>query len=237
MSATRVTLIPWDPESADHVTRMLDQRIECGWDSDMVPSWQAYQRSGFKCIYWIAFTSEDPDRDAKLAKHVSEYPKETEPIVDTAQSIFAVSRKPTGTPFHPVGHISLDVDNPRAEPLDLPIPKENVFWIKSLYVSFALQSSGIGRAAMDMVEAMAAGAPLCARTLMLDTLSKEDQLRKESAVVDQVQMPATPTQAWYERRGYKLIRTVNNFYGYPATDPDGNPVVRRTVFLRKDFVE
>ncbi|KDN67578.1 hypothetical protein CSUB01_03632 [Colletotrichum sublineola] len=173
MSATRVTLIPWDPESADHVTRMLDQRIECGWDSDMVPSWQAYQRSGFKCIYWI----------------------ETEPIVDTAQSIFAVSRKPTGTPFHPVGHISLDVDNPRAEPLDLPIPKENVFWIKSLYVSFALQSSGIGRAAMDMVEAMAAGAPLCARTLMLDTLSKEDQLRKESAVVDQVQMPATPTQA------------------------------------------
>ncbi|KAK2016443.1 hypothetical protein LZ32DRAFT_601253 [Colletotrichum eremochloae] len=53
MSATRVTLIPWDPESADHVTRMLDQRIECGWDSDMVPSWQAYQRSGFKCIYWI----------------------------------------------------------------------------------------------------------------------------------------------------------------------------------------
>ncbi|KAK1992856.1 hypothetical protein LX36DRAFT_752741 [Colletotrichum falcatum] len=235
MSTTRVTLIPWDPESADHVSRMMDQRIECGWDSELVPEWRGYQRSGFKCIYWIAFASEDPDRDAKIAKHVAEYPKETEPIVDTARSICAASRTPAGTPFYPVGHVSLDADNPRARPLGLPIPADNVFWIKSLYVSFALQSSGIGRAAMDAVEAMAAGAPLCAGTLMLDTLSKEDQLRKESAVVAQGRLPPTPTQAWYERRGYKLIRTVNNFYGYPETDPDGNPVVRRTVFLRKDI--
>ncbi|GKT86460.1 hypothetical protein Ct61P_04310 [Colletotrichum tofieldiae] len=75
MSKTKVTLIPWDPESTDHFTRMVNQRVECGWASDKVPEWQDYQRSGFKCIYWIAITSEDPDRDAKLAKHVSEYPK------------------------------------------------------------------------------------------------------------------------------------------------------------------
>ncbi|KAK1584948.1 uncharacterized protein LY79DRAFT_559869 [Colletotrichum navitas] len=236
MSPARVTLIPWDPEAADHVTRMVDQRIACGWDDDLVPAWQGGQRSGYKCIYWITITSEDPERDAKIAKHVSEYPKETEPIVDTAQSIYAVSRTATGTPFHPVGHISLDFGNPRAEPLGLPIPKEHVFWIKSLYVSDAIQGSGIGRAAMDMAESMAAGTPLCAKTLMLDTVSKEDQLRKESAVVHHGKLPASPTQAWYERRGYKLVRTVDNFYGYPETDPDGNPVVRRTVFLRKDLV-
>ncbi|EFQ30162.1 hypothetical protein CGRA01v4_00457 [Colletotrichum graminicola] len=236
MSSTRVTLIPWDPESADHITRMVDQRIACGWDANLVPEWQGWQRSGFKCIYWIALTSEDPERDAKIAKHVSEYPKETEPIVDTAQSIYAVARTATGTPFHPVGHISLDAGNPPAEPLGLPIPKENVFWVKSLYVSDAIQGSGIGRAAMDMAEAMAAGTPLCAKTLVLDTVSKEDQLRKESAVVHKGKLPASPAQAWYERRGYKLIHTVNNFYGFPETDPDGNPVVRRTVFLRKDIV-
>ncbi|OHX01203.1 hypothetical protein CSPAE12_00007 [Colletotrichum incanum] len=214
MSKTKVTLIPWDPESRDHFTRMVNQRIECGWASDKVPEWQSYQRSGFKCIYWI----------------------EKEPILDTAQSIHAVSRTPTGTAFHPVGHISLDVDNPQAKSLNLPIPEENLYWIKSLYVSFALQGSGIGRAAMDMVEHMATSEPLCAKTLMLDTVSKEDQLRKESAVVAQGKLPVTPTHAWYERRGYKLIWTVNNFYGFPETDPDGKPVVRRTVFLRKDLV-
>ncbi|KAK6223552.1 hypothetical protein QIS74_03496 [Colletotrichum tabaci] len=235
MSKSLVTLIPWDPESPDHIARMLDQRVECGWDLDQVDKWRGLQRSGFKCMYWIAFTSEDPDRDAKIAKHISEYPKEKQPILDTAQSIRAVSRTPRETPFHPVGHISLDVDNPHAKRLNLPIPKENVYWIKSLYVSFALQSAGIGRAAMDMVESMATSEPLCARTLMLDTVSKEDQLRKESAVVAAGKLPVTPTHAWYERRGYRLIWTENNFYGFPETDGDGNPVIRRTVFLRRDL--
>ncbi|TQN65263.1 hypothetical protein CSHISOI_10208 [Colletotrichum shisoi] len=87
---------------------------------------------------------------------------------------------------------------------------------------------------MDMVESMATSEPLCARTLMLDTVSKEDQLRKESAVVAAGKLP-TPTHAWYERRGYRLIWTEDNFYGFPETDADGNPVIRRTVFLRKDL--
>ncbi|OBR09186.1 hypothetical protein CH63R_07951 [Colletotrichum higginsianum IMI 349063] len=248
MSKSLVTLIPWDPESPDHIARMLDQRVECGWDLDQVDKWRGLQRSGFKCMYWIAFTSEDPDRDAKIAKHVSEYPK-----VPSRPFLYPVCpgeaadprhgavhprrlRTPRETPFHPVGHISLDVDNPHAKRLNLPIPKENVYWIKSLYVSFALQSAGIGRAAMDMVESMATSEPLCARTLMLDTVSKEDQLRKESAVVAAGKLPVTPTHAWYERRGYRLIWTENNFYGFPETDGDGNPVIRRTVFLRRDLV-
>jgi hypothetical protein len=35
--------------------------------------------------------------------------------------------------------------------------------------------SGIGRAAMDEVEAMAVREPLLAKTLMLDTVQKDDQ--------------------------------------------------------------
>lgn len=116
-------------------------------------------------------------------------PQEKNPILDTAESISATPRTPTRASFHPVGHISLDIDNPAAAPLNLPIPKENVYWIKSLYVSFALQSCGIARAAMDLVESMATSEPLCARTLMLDTVSKEDQLRKESMVVAQGKLP------------------------------------------------
>lgn len=53
MSKSLVTLIPWDPESPDHIARMLDQRVECGWDLDQVDKWRGLQRSGFKCMYWI----------------------------------------------------------------------------------------------------------------------------------------------------------------------------------------
>ncbi|OHF02550.1 hypothetical protein CORC01_02245 [Colletotrichum orchidophilum] len=236
MSRAKVELIPWDPNSPDHFTRLVDQRIKCGWASEQVPQWQDYQRSGFKCIYWLVLSPDDPDREARLAKLVSEYPKEKDPITDTADSIRATPRTPTEALFHPVGHISLDVDSPAAACLNLPIPKDHVYWIKTLYVSFALQSSGIARAAMDLIESMATSEPLCAKTLMLDTVSKEDQLRKESIVVAQGKLPPTPTQAWYERRGYKLIHTENNFYGFPEKDQDGNPVIRRTVFLRRDLV-
>ncbi|KXH61476.1 hypothetical protein CSAL01_03887 [Colletotrichum salicis] len=236
MSRAKVELIPWDPNSQDHFTRMVDQRIACGWASDLVSQWQENQRTGFKCTYWLVLADEDPERDARLAKHIADYPKEKDPMLDTADSISATPRTPTGASFHPVGHISLDIDNPAAAPLNLPIPKDHVYWIKSLYVSFALQSCGIARAAMDLVESMATSEPLCAKTLMLDTVSKEDQLRKESMVVAQGKLPPTPTHAWYERRGYRLIHTINNFYGFPEKDPDGNLLIRRTVFLRRDLV-
>lgn len=70
---------------------------------------------------------------------------------------------------------------PAAESLDLDLPETGAIWIKTLYVSNALQSSGIGRAAMDAVEAMATEEPICARTLMLDTVCKEDQMREDFA--------------------------------------------------------
>lgn len=115
-------------------------------------------------------------------------PQEKEPLYDTATSIRAVSRTPPGTSFHPVGHISLDADNPPTRRLHLPIPEDNLYWIKSLFVSYALQGAGIGRAAMDEVEASAARAPLCARVLMLDTVAKEDQHREEFLA----QLPGKP---------------------------------------------
>ncbi|MBE3043179.1 GNAT family N-acetyltransferase [Candidatus Bathyarchaeota archaeon] len=62
------------------------------------------------------------------------------------------------------------------------MPSTGVIWIKSLYISSVLQSSGLGRAAMDALEAMAKDEPLCATTLMLDTVHKEHQLSEDFAV-------------------------------------------------------
>lgn len=44
------------------------------------------------------------------------------------------------------------------------------------------------------------------------------------------------THEWYERRGYEHIWTEQNFYGFPDLDLEGRPLVRRTVFLRRDLV-
>lgn len=104
-----------------------------------------------------------------------------EKLQDTAVSLNSVSRSPSHQAFIPIGHISLDSKNPEAAQLGLEIPSNAVYWIKTFFVQHHLQSKGIGRAAMDEVEAMAVNEPLSAKTLMLDTVEKGDQLREEFA--------------------------------------------------------
>ena len=98
-------------------------------------------------------------------------------------TINAVPRSPSQEIFIPVGHISLDAKNPEIAGIDLDVPSTGVFWIKTFYVLQSVQSQGVGRAAMDEVEEMAVREPLNARTLMLDTVQKDDQLRDDFAKV------------------------------------------------------
>jgi GNAT superfamily N-acetyltransferase len=105
----------------------------------------------------------------------------TEQLQDTAVSLNAVSRNPSHQSFIPIGHISLDSKNPEATNSGLEIPSYSVYWIKTFFVQHHWQSKGIGRAAMDEVEAMALDEPLSAKTLMLDTVEKGDQLREHFA--------------------------------------------------------
>jgi GNAT superfamily N-acetyltransferase len=98
-------------------------------------------------------------------------------LIDTAESLRAKPRTPTHTKIYPIGHISLDDSDEKSRDIVLDLPKEGVYWIKTFYVSKALRSKGIGRAAMDIVEHMAIDYPLCAKTLALDTAEKEMQKR------------------------------------------------------------
>lgn len=51
---SQIELIPWDPESPDHLDRLVEQRVQCGWHEAKVnTSWRKEQREGTKCIYWI----------------------------------------------------------------------------------------------------------------------------------------------------------------------------------------
>lgn len=51
-----VILIPWDPESPEHVDRLVQQRIACGWKQDYVENWRDQQREGKIGLHWIVST-------------------------------------------------------------------------------------------------------------------------------------------------------------------------------------
>ena len=54
MTRTKVELVPWDPESHEQADRLIQQRIACGWHSDLVEGpWKEGQKAGTKCIYWM----------------------------------------------------------------------------------------------------------------------------------------------------------------------------------------
>lgn len=69
------------------------------------------------------------------------------------------------------------------------MPTARFLWVKTLYVSHALQGLGIGGSAMKLAEAVSATPPLNARHLLLDTLCAEDQLNEELAVAYFGQVP------------------------------------------------
>lgn len=119
-------------------------------------------------------------------------------LQDTATTINAVSRQPTKESFIPIGHISLDSKNPDAEHIELNLPAENVFWIKTFYIRRTIQGQGIGRAAMDEVESMAVQEPLLAKILMLDTVQKDDQKREDFAKVTYGGIPKVSLILYFE---------------------------------------
>lgn len=195
-SKSKVILIPWDPDSEEHVHRLYDQRIACGWKSDLVEEkWRHLQREGKMAIHWVVrrlspllrvsplhlqpnylppqiLSPEDPQNESKLQSHVTAYPNEVTPLHDTAKLLGGEARQisQSSREFIPVGHISLD--SHCADP-ELADPKRGIYYVSTLYISEALQGKGLGRAAMDAVESMAVEPPLKAKALALDTLARE----------------------------------------------------------------
>ncbi|MCJ1472643.1 hypothetical protein MMC13_001292 [Lambiella insularis] len=227
MSAKTI-LIPWDPESADHVERLFQQRVACGWNMDLVEEWRVKQREGTKAIHWIVLPQSDPDRSSKIHKHIAQWPAEEKPLQDTAKSLQGVSRNAsTSESFVPVGHISLDSEN--KDPT-VANAAEHLYCIATFYISTALQGGGFGRAAMDTVEAMARRAPLNAKALALHTACRDEHYdHKWNGLTP----PMVVVQDWYARRGYQVYKYEKGYY----KDEDAAGVVWpiTAVFMRKDL--
>ncbi|GJC77902.1 hypothetical protein ColLi_00740 [Colletotrichum liriopes] len=232
----RVKLIPWDARSDGHVRRMYDQRVACGWRADEVREWKDRQLKGTKFMWWIALV-RDEYSDELLGNHLVRYPDEKTPLKDTVDAVRTTRRLPTLQDFVPVGHISLET-KPEVDSV-LKLPENGVFWVTSLYISWAIQEGGVGRSAMRHLENLAVGNSFQARILALDTPSKEFQLSPEfikTSYTDRgwkVPKVLRSTQEWYERQGYVVFHRDDE--GYPWTHPTSGQVHKLPlVFMKKD---
>jgi len=227
VTKTEINLIPWDPESPAHVERLYEQRIACGWNKDQIPAWKDLQREGKMAIQWILLSSLDAQRESMISQHIKAYPKEKQPISDSALSFGGKPRIPSSSPgstFIPIGHISLDSES----------EDPTKYKISTFYVSSALQGKGIGRAAMDAVESMATAEPLNAKTLWLYTAANdnfEDVEKTEALEKVGIKTPAFTNQDWYQRRGYEIYDRRERMWSH--ADAEGRDWWSAAVFMKK----
>ncbi|ROW02295.1 hypothetical protein VSDG_02519 [Cytospora chrysosperma] len=232
----RVELVPWDFDSEEHRARMHLQRLACGWRSEEVQKWAEQGRAATKTLYWIVVRDDLADGEKLIAKH------ESTPIADTAPTHWHQPREAApGRAFTPIGHIALDVRPSQDRQLGLTSDGEDengsgIAWVASLYISWALQRHGLGREVMAGAEDLAANGPLRARWLVLDTMSREQQM--EPALVRRVYLaqgnpaPVVPIQDWYEAQGYEAF--AQEVGGYKWVNPEtGERHDIDYVFLRK----
>lgn len=154
---------------------------------------QSHPRRSFSitdcCTQVLA--EDSPGREETISAHTAKYPnvcwthflvitncylwmvQEASPLRDTATTNFGKAYAPTNREFIPMGHVGL-VLHPE-EDASFGLPPSGVFWIHYLYISWAIQKSGIGRSAMMELERIAAQPPLNGELMVLDTITEEFQ--------------------------------------------------------------
>ncbi|KAI8624804.1 hypothetical protein F5Y19DRAFT_303374 [Xylariaceae sp. FL1651] len=229
-----IYLIPWDPDSQEHVDRMKLQRIACGWKVEKVDSWRSQQRDGQVGLHWVVLHPDHPDTPLRLEKHFVAYPDEVEPLLDTCKTILGRPRQPDPLApfFFPIGHISLDSVTSEAE-LETDLSK-GVLSLMNFFISAPLQSFGLGRAALEACEKMAKE-EFNAKTITLMTIANEEcQPDSPRRIAMKRPIPEVTNQDWYSRRGYKIYHRKE--VGWVDVDATGKVWPVRSVCLRKDLV-
>ncbi|KAH7308697.1 hypothetical protein B0I35DRAFT_100012 [Stachybotrys elegans] len=232
----KIDLIPWDPDSSEHIERLIAQREQCGWSAEKVRDpWAQWQREGMRSLFWLVIADEsEPNVQEKLAEHFDKNPSYREYLHDTCKAVRLVPRSPTNAKFRPIGHIALDKESANGREAGLKPTEDGTYWIGPLYVAWELQSLGIGRAAMDTAEALVVQPPLNAKALGLDTLAKKHQEDPEYIAAHYEKPPHTTNQGWYERRGFQVFHSADGIYTGP--DRFGKEWHRTAVFLKKSLV-
>ncbi|KAI1763660.1 hypothetical protein GGR53DRAFT_497035 [Hypoxylon sp. FL1150] len=237
--AWKIELVPWDHMSPEHVQRMYDQRVACGWREKEVPLWVEAAKRGGKGFYWALLSDAVPDREKLLEKHIETYPKEAAPLRDTAAEIRLVPRQPTNAEFVPIGHVAVDIHEPE-EDAKLELPPTGTVWIHQLYISRALHRGGFGAGTMAKIETLATQTPMNAKIMALDTISKEMQTVPAFRDVlygkgeGRIPLPAISNEDWYTGLGYTAFKREKN--AFTSEPKQGLSVSIDIVYMKKAIV-
>ncbi|KAI1816502.1 hypothetical protein GGS20DRAFT_537892 [Poronia punctata] len=237
--AWKIEIIPWDPASQEHVQRMHEQRVACGWRADEVFQWAELARRGEKLFHWIVLSDEIPNRDKLLEQHFATHPNGKGHLRDTATHVWFVerqdrterrNREATGRYFIPIGHVALEIHTAE-EDAKSGLPPDTI-WVHQLFISSALQGGGYGVAAMAHVEAIAAREGKM--WMALDTRAKDTQEKTADGALDDVKrgdiVPVTSKEEWYARQGYQ---TYKQGPGYTYQTADGASIQLNVSYMKK----
>ncbi|KAI1267459.1 hypothetical protein F5Y18DRAFT_303512 [Xylariaceae sp. FL1019] len=230
-----VYLIPWDPDSQDHIDRMKLQRIACGWKVDEVDSWPQKQKKGVVGLHWVVLDPAHPKTPERLEAHFAAYPNATEALPDTCKTVLGRRHKPDPlfSFFHPVGHISLDAETYEGSKLQTSLA-DGILSLVNFFISEPLQSVGLGGAAMDYCERMARDL-FSAKAITLSTIAKEecgpDSPRR---IAMKRPIPKITNQDWYARRGYVVY--AEKTPGWFDIDEHGKKWPVKSICMRKTLI-
>ncbi|KAL2065855.1 hypothetical protein VTL71DRAFT_3525 [Oculimacula yallundae] len=189
-----IDLIAWDPDSAEHVERLYQQQAAGMWNSGDVEKWRGLQREGKLAIQWVNNTP--PNAPLRAYQYT------------TLLSLLApdLVNQPH-VHLHPsVGHISLDSASPNEVQAD---PSKGLYCVTTLCISRAIQSGGLGRAAIEKIESQAVNEPINTKVLSLDTLANSSHGGQDLWRQLNMEVPPIANQDWHERRGYKPWKFVD----------------------------
>ncbi|KAF7919180.1 uncharacterized protein EAE98_009500 [Botrytis deweyae] len=225
----KVDLIPWDPDSPSHVERLFNQRVACTWNSEYVESWREKQRRGAITLQWIVLPITTVARDDLHKLHTTQFPLESEPLIDSATTFNALPRTPPSPPhsFLPIGHIALEVQ-PSSPISSSP---SSTYKISGLYISGAMRSLGLGRATMDTIETLASSPPISAKKLLLEVIANEYPGKEERNVALKIKKQPVERQDWYARRGYRVVGMKDGMW--PEKDEEGRVWTARCLFMER----
>ncbi|KAI0966392.1 hypothetical protein F4678DRAFT_449237 [Xylaria arbuscula] len=229
-----VYLVPWDPDSQEHVDRMKLQRIACGWKLDQVDSWKDPQRKGQVGLHWVVLHPDHPDSPSRLKSHFAAYPNEAAALRDSCKVILGRPHRPDSLSpfFHPIGHIALDSITYVPE-LETSL-SNGVLSLMNFYISSALQSRGLGGAAMAYCEKMARE-EFGAKAITLETIANEECRVDSPRRIALKRPPLTVTnQDWYERHGYRVY--LQRSAAWVDIDETGKEWPTTSSLLRKELV-
>ncbi|OWP02076.1 hypothetical protein B2J93_1548 [Marssonina coronariae] len=144
-SKSDIDLVPWDSRSEAHVLRLRQQRLTCGWGVEGVETSRSQLPGTQRLFLWLVLKPSHRDYAALLHTHRRRFPREEEPLADTARLTFPRRRS---EPFVPIGHVALDVAPPGSAPCDR-VGASNFF------VSPALRGRELARQAVETTTALA----------------------------------------------------------------------------------